>query len=75
MANYDVTLAYKGVEFNVIVEGEPCMYEGIYDDIRLRKADGTPMSERLEKALMKEYGDDYFAEYLYELGAYADNDY
>jgi hypothetical protein len=68
MANYDVTLAYKGVEFNVIVEGEPCIYEGIYDDIRLRKADGTPMSERLEKALFKKYGEDSFAENLYEIG-------
>ena len=48
MANYDVTLAYKGVEFNVIVEGEPCIYEGIYDDIRLRKADGTPMDRDWE---------------------------
>jgi len=72
MANYDVTLAYKGVEFNVIVEGEPCIYEGIYDDIRLRKADGTPMSERLEKALIKKYGEDSFAENLYEIGECGD---
>ena len=75
MAHTWSKISYRGYDLDIVVEGDQCIYEGIYDNIRLRKKSGEAMSERLEKALMKEYGDDYFAEYLYELGAYADNDY
>ena len=68
MAHTWTTVGYRGYDLDIVVEGDQCIYEGIYDNIRLRKKSGEAMSERLEKALFKKYGEDSFAENLYEIG-------
>jgi len=75
MAHTWSKISYRGYDLDIVIEGDQCIYEGIYENIRLRKKSGFPMSERLENALIEEYGEDYFAESLYELGSYVDNEY
>lgn len=74
MAHTDRKISYRGQDLDIVIEGDWCIYEGIYENIRLRNKDGFPISERLENALIGEYGEEYFAECLHDYEVAVDVD-